>query len=63
MGFGQGFGYGLGRGHGYGIGFGVGNGKGGFSSYSCVKCVFFAFNVIFWVSKLQVEVIIVHHLI
>lgn len=48
MGFGQGFGYGLGRGYGYGIGFGGGNGKGGFSSYSCVKCVFFAFNVIFW---------------
>jgi predicted lysophospholipase L1 biosynthesis ABC-type transport system permease subunit len=46
MGLGQGRGYGFGRGYGYGIG----RGKGAFSSYACVKFIFFAFNVIFWVS-------------
>jgi len=48
MGFGRGRGFGLGRGYGIGIGRGHGLGKGTFSSYSCVKFVFFAFNVIFW---------------
>lgn len=43
---GLGRGRGLGRGHGYGQGSGYG--KGAFSGYSCVKIVFFGFNVIFW---------------
>jgi len=50
MGFGRGFGQGLGRGWGYGYGRGFGEGGGAFSGYSCVKFVFFGFNVIFWVS-------------
>jgi len=50
MGFGRGFGRGLGRGWGYGYGRGFGDGSGAFSGYSCVKFVFFGFNVIFWVS-------------
>jgi len=52
MGFGKasgrGSGSGSGRGHGYGYGRGFGQGKGGFSGYSCVKFVFFGFNVFFW---------------
>jgi hypothetical protein len=46
LGRGRGAGYGLGygRGSGYGYGHGMGNGKG----YSCVKIVFFGFNVVFW---------------
>jgi len=50
MGLGRGFGRGLGRGWGYGYGRGFGLGSGAFSGYSCVKFVFFGFNVIFWVS-------------
>ena len=48
-------GYGRGRGYGYGRGFGEGYGQGSgrFSGYNCVKFVFFAFNVLFWVSKNQ----------
>jgi len=42
MGFGQGWGFGYGR--------GFGQGGGAFSGYSCVKFIFFGFNVIFWVS-------------
>jgi len=49
MGLGDGFGLGLGRGRGLGYGRGFGKGKGGFSGYSCVKFVFFGFNVFFWV--------------
>lgn len=48
MGFGSGFGRGFGRGHGYGYGRGFGGGRGGFSGFSCVKFIFFGFNVIFW---------------
>ena len=51
MGYGKGRGFGFGCGIGLGSGHGQGLGKGTFSSYSCVKFVFFAFNVIFWVSK------------
>ena len=54
MGFGNGRGFGFGRGRGYGYGRGIGEGKGegkgGISGFSCVKFVFFAFNVLFWVS-------------
>ena len=46
----MGFGRGLGLGWGYGYGRGLGQGSGAFSGYSCVKFVFFGFNVIFWVS-------------
>jgi tetraspanin-4 len=48
MGLGDGRGVGSGRGYGYGYGRGFGHGKGEFSGYSCVKIVFFGFNVIFW---------------
>jgi tetraspanin-4 len=52
MGFGSGRGFGFGRGRGYGYGRGIGEGKGegkgGISGFSCVKFVFFAFNVLFW---------------
>lgn len=47
-GFGQGFGQGFGRGRGYGYGRGIGAGRGEFSGFSCVKFIFFGFNVIFW---------------
>lgn len=45
MGFGSGFG--MGRGYGYGRGFG--GGRGGVSGFSCIKFLFFGFNVLFWV--------------
>lgn len=48
MGIGKGIGYGYGSGKGYGYGRGIGSGRGEFSGYSCVKFVFFGFNVIFW---------------
>lgn len=44
MGFGSGFG--MGRGYGYGRGFG--GGRGGVSGFSCIKFLFFGFNVLFW---------------
>jgi hypothetical protein len=53
MGFGKGFGFGYGRGRGYGYGRGVGNGRGEFSGYSCVKFIFFGFNVLFWVNNIM----------
>lgn len=53
MGFGQGFGQGYGRGHGYGYGRGIGAGRGEFSGFSCIKFIFFGFNVIFWVSFIE----------
>ena len=46
MGFGKGFGFG--RGYGYGRGFGAGRGA-GVSGFSCIKFLFFGFNVLFWV--------------
>ena len=54
MGLGSGFGRGRGCGWGYGYGRGFGQGSGAFSGYSCVKFIFFGFNVIFWVSHLRI---------
>ena len=45
---------GYGRGYGRGFGHGYGRGRGGakaISGYTCLKFVFFAFNVLFWVSS------------
>ena len=47
MGYGRASGGAAGR----GVGRGRGRGKGAFSGYTCVKFLFFAFNVIFWVSR------------
>ncbi len=55
MGFGFGLGRGYGKGYGRGYGRGRGYGSGGFSGYTCVKFVFFIFNVLFWVSSQTIQ--------